>query len=297
MSAAASSYPAQPPDSRRPCAGGRPRRTVSVVSEDLFAELLVNARLITPRRLRIARRAQLELGGGLDYSLVMLGFVRRESLLELLARRFRISIVDPAELALAPALAALVPRGVAERRRLVPLACDGRVLTVAMADPTDLAAIDDVEKLARRRVEPTVASEWRILEAIEGLYGPRDPSGGRGAAEAPAVDLASFPLDEALRHLVPRYTAEWHRVLPLSRDGASCVVAMADPTSRRALDELAFLIGPGVVPAFAPKTALLAAIERLYGRPDPSRYAVPESEGEELVSANELAERARLRRG
>jgi type IV pilus assembly protein PilB len=82
----------------------------------------------------------------------------------------------------------------------------------------------------------------------------------------PSVDLDAYAIEPAILGLVPRETCEQHRLIPVSRQGASLIVAMVDPTDSAALDALAKATGYAIEPVVADAAQLLAALARYYPR-------------------------------
>ncbi|HEX7091701.1 MAG TPA: ATPase, T2SS/T4P/T4SS family [Longimicrobiales bacterium] len=112
-----------------------------------------------------------------------------------LARQLRLAYAEPP---LAPDRAALaaVDRGLAARLRVLPLAVDGRTLRVAMADPLDTAAVDDLQFQTGRRVEPVVTTPRAVAEGLAAAYGVLVPAAapprpGNGAARTPPAVIAA----------------------------------------------------------------------------------------------------------
>ena len=204
-------------------------------------------------------------------------------------------VIDPSEIDIDPTLRTLVSREQAEQFTIVPISSDGGSLFIAMAN-LDAETIDCVAHTTKRRVEPAIASEWKVLTAIENLYGAPAPR-----AQVPTIDLSGCVRDETLARLLPRYTAEHYGVAPVACDGTSLVVAMADPTSQRAHDEVSFTTGLRIVPYFASRSAIIEAVDTIYGRPDPALFVVEEKPSvagsEELVSVLDLLKEARDRKG
>lgn len=82
----------------------------------------------------------------------------------------------------------------------------------------------------------------------------------------PSVDLDACAIEPAILGLVPRETCEEHRLIPVSRQGASLIVAMVDPTDSAALEALAKATGHHIEPVVAAARQLLAALARYYPR-------------------------------
>jgi type IV pilus assembly protein PilB len=82
----------------------------------------------------------------------------------------------------------------------------------------------------------------------------------------PMIDLDEYEIESAIIGLVPRQLCETHRVLPVSRAGASLIVAMVDPTDKAAIGALTAHAGLTIEPVITTEPALMKAIARSYGR-------------------------------
>jgi hypothetical protein len=133
--------------------------------------LLIEAGAITSDQLQMALRQQDTAGGRLGTNLVELGFTDEKTIAQVLARQLSIPSASAAQLERIPqSVLALVPAPLAERVRAVPLREDAGRLWVAMAEPTNKGAIDELGRAARRPVRPMVAPELLIQHALERHY-------------------------------------------------------------------------------------------------------------------------------
>jgi len=138
-------------------------------------ERLVRRGAITREQLEEALEAQTIFGGRLGTNLLELGYIDECTLNEVLAEKFAVNPIQ-GEIADAqpdPQALALVPPGIAEKYRLVPLRREGRRLHVLMLDPSNLAVIDEISFLTGHMIKPCVAAEARILYLLEKFYGIR----------------------------------------------------------------------------------------------------------------------------
>ena len=136
-------------------------------------ERLVQTGAITPDQLQIALHEQRQSGAMLGATLVTLGFLDEAVLAEVLAARTGLAPIDLKKTILDPALLKRLPKAAAERCRALPLRLDGDRLEVAMADPYDVTAMDEIRRHFPRRIElsPRVASAADINDAIDRYYG------------------------------------------------------------------------------------------------------------------------------
>ncbi len=108
---------------------------------------------------------------GRDYDTVKLGYISDDEIANFLSQQDRVPKIDLANYVIDPAMIALASRDICERHRVIPVSRNGRSLIVAMADPTNLHAIDDLKFLTGYAIEPVIATEAAILEAIVRYYG------------------------------------------------------------------------------------------------------------------------------
>ncbi len=140
------------------------------MSTGRLGELLVREKLISLQQLRQAQEEQRRGGTKLGYALAKLGFVSDGEITNFLSSQYRVPAVDLTDVEIEEELTKLVAREVCERHTIVPLLRKGSNVTVAMADPTNLNAIDDIKFLTGYNVNVVVASETAILQCIEASY-------------------------------------------------------------------------------------------------------------------------------
>jgi type IV pilus assembly protein PilB len=140
------------------------------MSGDRIGELLVRQKLISLQQLRKAQEEQRREGTSLGYALAKMGFVSDKQITEFLSQQYRVQAVDLREYEIDPEVLKLIPHEICERHRILPVSRAGSSLIVAMADPSNLHAIDDIKFTTGYNVEPVVASETAIMEAIERYY-------------------------------------------------------------------------------------------------------------------------------
>ena len=140
------------------------------MSGDRIGELLVRQKLISLQQLRKAQEEQRREGTSLGFALAKMGFVSDKQITEFLSQQYRVQAVDLREYEIDPEVLKLIPHDICERHRILPVSRAGSSLIVAMADPSNLNAIDDIKFTTGYNVEPVVASEAAIMEAIERYY-------------------------------------------------------------------------------------------------------------------------------
>jgi type IV pilus assembly protein PilB len=137
------------------------------MSNQRLGELLVRERLISLQQLRHAQEEQRRSGSNLGYTLAKLGYISDGEITNFLSAQYRVPAVNLDEYEFDPEVIKLVSKEVCEKHRCIPISRSGAALIVAMADPTNLHAIDDIKFLTGLNVEPVVASETGIAQGIE----------------------------------------------------------------------------------------------------------------------------------
>jgi type IV pilus assembly protein PilB len=135
-----------------------------------IGDLLLKERRISPEQLQQALSHQKGNGGKLGYNLVQLGFIRDEDITALLSRQYGVPSINLAQFEIDPAVIKLIPAETASKYQIVPLSRSGATLTIAMTDPTNVFAMDDIKFMTGYNVEPVVASEIAVADAIQKYY-------------------------------------------------------------------------------------------------------------------------------
>ena len=139
-----------------------------------IGDLLVREGLITKEQLEKALQEQKQSGTRVGYNLVKLGFVNEVELTKTLARQFKMPAVDLSRFEVDPKVVKLIPGDVALKNLVLPLTREGRTLTVAMADPTNIAVIDDLKFITRYDIFPVIAGEYTLRNALEKVFESAD---------------------------------------------------------------------------------------------------------------------------
>lgn len=140
------------------------------VAQDRLGDLFVQEGLITDAQLSEGLREARKEGTRLGFALVKLGFASEVDLTAMLARQYRVPAVDLDRVEVSPKLLRLIPDDVAIKHLVLPLRRVGRMLTVAMVNPSDLGAIDDLKFITRLDVEPVIAGEFTLRKHLERYY-------------------------------------------------------------------------------------------------------------------------------
>ncbi len=136
-----------------------------------LGELLLNEKLITPEQLDEALKSQMIFGIKLGSSLIELGFISDEQLCRFLSRKLGVPAVSPRAMSsVSPEVLALVPAELAQKYRVVPVRADGKKLALAMEDPTDFKAIDEVAFVSGCVILPHIVPDVRLTSALSKYY-------------------------------------------------------------------------------------------------------------------------------
>ncbi len=144
--------------------GARPRRKLG--------EILVSAGVLAQEDLDRALAVQKETGGRLGETLVSLGLITEDVMLSALEEQLGMPRVELARYIISPGVARLIPEAFARSRKVLPIERVANRLTLAMADPLDVFAVDDVRIATGLEVQPVIASETEIDAAISEFFGP-----------------------------------------------------------------------------------------------------------------------------
>ena len=140
------------------------------ITTERLGDLLVREGLITRDQLEKALQEQKQNGTRVGYNLVKLGFIAETELTKMLARQFKMPAVDLSRFEVDPRIAKLIPSDLAIKHLVLPLKRDGRTLTVAMADPTNLGVLEDLKFITRYDIFPVIGGEFTLKSAIDKLY-------------------------------------------------------------------------------------------------------------------------------
>ncbi len=136
-----------------------------------LGDLLVKEKVITPEQLEQASKLQKETQVRLASALVKLGFLSDEDVTNFLSRQYGVPAINLSYFEIDPVVVKLIPYETAKRYQILPLSRVGASLTIAMVDPTNVFAMDDIKFMTGFNIEPVVASESSIVEGIEKAYG------------------------------------------------------------------------------------------------------------------------------
>jgi type IV pilus assembly protein PilB len=136
-----------------------------------LGDLLVKEKVITPEQLEQATKLQKDTRVRLASALVKLGFLSDEDVTNFLSRQYGVPAINLSYFEIDPAVIKLIPYETAKRYQILPLSRVGASLTIAMVDPTNVFAMDDIKFMTGFNIEPVVASDSSIVEGIDKAYG------------------------------------------------------------------------------------------------------------------------------
>jgi type IV pilus assembly protein PilB len=139
-----------------------------------LGELLLRDQIISPEQLQRAQEESRKSGDRLGNALIKTGAIPEEDLTQFLSKQYGVPAVNLSEFDIDPDVIALVPKDVALRHRVVPVNRAGQSLIVAISDPSNILAIDDLKFVTGYNIEAVVASDVGISEAIEKYYNKRE---------------------------------------------------------------------------------------------------------------------------
>src|SRR4029078_13003901 len=135
-----------------------------------LGEILVRENLVTPQQLREALDYQRVNGGRLGSNLVKLGIISDDVITAVLSRQYGVPSINLDLFHIEPAIIKLIAQEVALKYTVLPISKVGATLTMAMADPTNVFAMDDIKFMTGLNVEPVISSETSILLAISKYF-------------------------------------------------------------------------------------------------------------------------------
>ncbi len=155
-----------------------------------LGELLLREKRISPVQLQEALNHQRINGGRLGSNLVKLGFVQDDDITTILSRQYGVPAISLSQFELDPAVVRLIPPETAVKYQVIPVGRSTTSMTLAMTDPTNVFAMDDIKFMTGLHVEPVVASETAVADAIARCYNKTE------TPPAPATDLVSRALED-----------------------------------------------------------------------------------------------------
>jgi type IV pilus assembly protein PilB len=169
--------------------------------KERLTELLINNKLITQENLDLALKTQKEKGGRLSEIIVNLKFVKEEDLVSVLSEGLGLPLIDLKRLKIDPEIVKIIPFEVAFHYQIIPVSKMGDTITLAMADPLNIFAIDHVASLTGYKINSIISSGSEIAEAIGAAY--PDESGGIIDSLVKEINVSSIELVKEEQEMLP----------------------------------------------------------------------------------------------
>ena len=158
-----------------------------------IGEIAIKGNLITSQQYQKATEEQKVKGGSFGASLIRMGMVKEDDLLSLLSRYYKVPSVKISNMQVDQKVVELVPASMAKKHLIIPISRVGAKLTMAMADPNNFLAIDEIKFITSFNVEPVVASDYDIIDGIKKYYGGGGSLAGKGSV---SIDARDYTLGE-----------------------------------------------------------------------------------------------------
>ncbi len=166
---------------------------------DRLGRMLVKANLLTEEQAQKGLLVQTREGGRLGSILIRLGFIDEVKLLDFLSRQYGLPSVDLSTTNIDPDVVKLLPLELVKKYHIIPIKRRGATLCIAMIDPSDVFAIDDIKFMTGYNIEPVIATESSVHETIQQFYGKEGSPEGKGAFSIEAKDYTlSDSMDDDL---------------------------------------------------------------------------------------------------
>src|SRR5579859_5169759 len=163
-----------------------------------IGELLVREKMLSLQQLQQAQDEAKRTGKRLGATLARLGYVNDQALTQFVAKQYSLPSINLSEIEIDAGVLKLVPREICEKHQVIPIRRNGPILVVAMADPSNIYAIDELKFLTQYNIDPVVASEAGVEAALSRYYdkGP-DLEQIAGDLDIDAVDYTAVS-DESI---------------------------------------------------------------------------------------------------
>jgi len=138
--------------------------------KDRLTEILIKNKILTPEQLEQALKIQKEKGGKLSEIIINLKFVKENELISALSEGLNFPLIDLKRFRLNQDIVKIIPVNIARHYQIIPVSKIGDVVTLAMADPLNIFAIDHVESLTGYKINPIISSSQDIIAAIDAFF-------------------------------------------------------------------------------------------------------------------------------
>ncbi len=135
-----------------------------------LTEIFIKNKILTEDDINLALRVQKEEGGRLSEILIKLNLIDEKNLMSALSQGLGLPPITLSRIIIDPEVLKLVPKDTARHYQIIPISKIGKTLTLAMADPLNIFAIDDVKTLTGFEINPIIAQQAEVLDTIEKYY-------------------------------------------------------------------------------------------------------------------------------
>jgi type IV pilus assembly protein PilB len=160
-----------------------------------IGQRLVRAGLLSEAQHAQAETMRQQVGGAIGAILVKLGFIGDDELTEFISEQERLPVVDPSSRVIPRSLVMRIPRDVLERHHVIPVSQEHQTITLAMADPTDYDAIEEIQFLTNCRINVALASQANIVRALNRLSNEEERNREELSRELERAGKSSAPLE------------------------------------------------------------------------------------------------------
>ncbi|MDP8264388.1 MAG: GspE/PulE family protein [Candidatus Aceula lacicola] len=202
---------------------------VKTIKEKVL-DALAHSHGISKKDLDDAVVLQKEKGIGLDRILIEKGFVSEQDLLSLLVKEFHIPTINLSKYKIDPSLKEMIPARIARQYHLIPISKLGKTITVALSDPFNIFAVDDLKTLTNKNVDVVISEESKIAQALDNYY---------GVADAESVAEVSRDIDIEDFEIINEKEEGGAQEINLEESARAPIVRMVDLIIREALKERA----------------------------------------------------------
>ncbi|MBU1807971.1 MAG: Flp pilus assembly complex ATPase component TadA [Candidatus Omnitrophica bacterium] len=178
-------------------------------------DILINGKLITREQLAAALDIQKNIGGSLGKILIWQGYVSQKDIVIAMSQQLNIPPINLSHYQIDKSLIDLIPEKVVKQYLIMPISRIGKMLTIAMVDPLNIFAIDDIKTLTNYQIQPIIASENDIKEAINDYYGAAVEEISDMLEEADVSDIVEVEKGEGEEHINVSEVAEESKKAPI----------------------------------------------------------------------------------
>lgn len=250
------------------------------MTKKTLAQILLESKLITPEQLREAEELRRKMGLPLSSALVYLGFIAQKDLAKKIAEQIGLPFIDFESFSPDPIAISTVSEEVARKYSVFPVKIEGDSLLLAMTNPKDIIAIEEIKSLTGLEIKPAVAIKEEIDAAISLYYRPliepektaeekvEEPNAESMLTMKTAiiekVDLDKFSIDPNAVITITEDIARKYKVIPIAFEGGELVLAMTNPEDVFVVDTISVLTGFDIKPVKAEAHQIEEAISRFF---------------------------------